>query len=233
VCQSQASSAATSETVRPPPTWTVAHLAARVVSRQCLAAIRWSSSTQVLFGHLWSTQRKRCFFQAQRHRHPVDGQVDIVHDRAFFDLGRLIAARAAHVADDLFDHQLAIATAALEPHDLDVFETHLRREDLSMVDQDEGASCFLGHTTSLKRLRLFLGDGQRHLPAEIRRSTNTVVWILAGSCVSPPDDDRTEHTPVGLAGVEQGTDPVVLEVAEAEADPFDPLDQVVELRSVR
>src|ERR1700733_7669025 len=80
-----------------------------------------------------------------------------------------------------------------------------------------------------------MANGQRHLPAEIRRSTNTVVWILAGSCVSPPDDDRTEHTPVGLAGVEQGTDPVLLEVAEAEADPFDPLDQVVECfrRSVR
>ena len=40
VCQSQASSPATSETVRPPPTWTVAHLAALVVSRQSLAAMR-------------------------------------------------------------------------------------------------------------------------------------------------------------------------------------------------
>src|ERR1700722_7717764 len=42
------------------------------------------------------------------------------------------------------------------------------------------------------------------------------------------DDDRTEHTPVRLAGVEQRTDPVVLEVAEPEADPLDALDQVVE-----
>ena len=40
VCQSQESSAATSETVRPPPTWTVAHLAALVVNKQLLAAIR-------------------------------------------------------------------------------------------------------------------------------------------------------------------------------------------------
>ena len=64
VCQSQASSAATSETVRPPPTWRVAHLAARVVSRQALAAIRWSSSTQDLLAQLGFTQRMRCFFQA-------------------------------------------------------------------------------------------------------------------------------------------------------------------------
>ena len=64
VCQSQESSAATSETVRPPPTWTVAHLAARVVNKQFLAAMRWSESTQLLFGHVGSTQRSRCFFQA-------------------------------------------------------------------------------------------------------------------------------------------------------------------------
>ena len=92
VCQSQASSSATSETVRPPPTWTVAHLAALVVSRQFLAAMRWSSSTQDFFGHAGFTQRMRCFFQARRHRCAVDGQVDVVHDRAFFDLGPLRAA---------------------------------------------------------------------------------------------------------------------------------------------
>jgi hypothetical protein len=64
VCQSQASSPATSETVRPPPTWRVAHLAARVVRRHCLAAMRWSSSTQDFLGQLGFTQRIRCFFQA-------------------------------------------------------------------------------------------------------------------------------------------------------------------------
>ncbi len=64
VCQSQASSAATSETVRPPPTCLVAHLAARVVRRQLLAAMRWSSIVQVCFAHRGSTQRIRCFFQA-------------------------------------------------------------------------------------------------------------------------------------------------------------------------
>ena len=64
VCQSQASSAATSETVRPPPTWTVAHLAALVVNKQFLAAMRWSESTQLRLGHAGFAQRIRCFFQA-------------------------------------------------------------------------------------------------------------------------------------------------------------------------
>src|SRR5580698_8774994 len=50
---------------------------------------------------------------------------------------------------------------------------------------------------------------------------------LVGSACSA-DDDRSQHAPVGLAGVEQGSDPVVLEVAEPKADPFDALDQVVE-----
>ena len=56
---------------------------------------------------------------------------------------------------------------------------------------------------------------------------NTVHRILAGSACSA-NDDRTEDPPVRFAGVEQGSDPVVLEVAEAEADALDPLDQVVE-----
>ena len=56
---------------------------------------------------------------------------------------------------------------------------------------------------------------------------NLVHRILAGSACSA-NDDRAEHPPVRLAGVEQGPDPVVLEVAEAEADALDPFDQVVE-----
>ena len=48
----------TSRTVGPPPTGTVAHLAALAVSRRCLAAMRWSSSTLVFLGHeMW------CSFQ--------------------------------------------------------------------------------------------------------------------------------------------------------------------------
>ncbi len=42
------------------------------------------------------------------------------------------------------------------------------------------------------------------------------------------DDDGAEDPPVGLAGVEQCSDAVVLEVCEAVADAFDPFDPVVQ-----
>ena len=64
VCQSHASSAATSLTVRPSPIWRVAHLAALVVNRHFLAAMRWSLSIQVFLAQRSFTQRIRCFFQA-------------------------------------------------------------------------------------------------------------------------------------------------------------------------
>jgi hypothetical protein len=66
VCQSQASSAATSLIVRPSPIWRVAHFAALVVNKQFLAAMRWSESTQLALGHAALAQRIRCFFQHRR-----------------------------------------------------------------------------------------------------------------------------------------------------------------------
>src|ERR1700722_2092727 len=58
-------------------------------------------------------------------------------------------------------------------------------------------------------------------------TANGALRIPAGSACSA-NDDRAEAPPVRFAGVEQDSDPVVLEVAEAEADALDPLDQVVE-----
>ena len=81
-----------------------------------------------------------------------------MHHRTFFDLGPPMARRATDIARYLLDHQFDVGTAALVAHDPDVFETHQGLEDLSRVDKDEGASCFLAHTSSLKRLRLILGD---------------------------------------------------------------------------
>jgi len=90
-----------------------------------------------------------------------------VHHRAFFDLGPCPAHRTAHVAWGLFDQQLDVGPMALVGQDLDVFQTHQGLEDLSRVVEDEGASCFLAHTSSLKRLRLFLGDlGEGDSPPE-------------------------------------------------------------------
>ena len=73
VCQSQASSAATSLTVRPPPTCTVAHLAARVVSKQFFAAMRWSLSTQDLFAQRSFDTAHPVFLPGERHRCSIDG----------------------------------------------------------------------------------------------------------------------------------------------------------------
>ena len=56
---------------------------------------------------------------------------------------------------------------------------------------------------------------------------NSGLRILKGSRPSS-DDDRAQDSPVRLAGVEQGSDPVVLEVAKSETDALDALDQVVE-----
>ena len=171
VCQSQASSPATSETVRPPPTWTVAHLAALVVSRQFFAAMRWSSSTQLFLGARRTATAHAVLLPRQRHGGAEDGQVDIVHDRAFFDLGPCGAGRTSDHSWYLLDHQLDVGPVALIAQDADVFQAHQRLKDLTRVDKDEGASCFLAHTSSLKRLRQILGDlRQSRLPAKIRRA---------------------------------------------------------------
>ena len=160
VCQSQASSAATCETVRPPPTWTVAHLAALVVSTQFFAAMRWVSRTQLRFGHVAITQHMGCFFQASamgvRRR-----QIDVVDHQALFDPGHRSAARAAHQIGHLLDHQLDVRSPALVLlvlEDRDVCAAHQGGEDLTWVDEDEGAACLLAHTASPKRLRPFQGD---------------------------------------------------------------------------
>jgi hypothetical protein len=77
----------------------------------------------------------------QRHRGAIDGEVDIVDDRAFFDLGPLRATRAAHHADDLLDHEFDAGTDTFIGENPNVFEAHKGRQDLSRVDEDEGASC--------------------------------------------------------------------------------------------
>ena len=90
-----------------------------------------------------------------------------MHHRALFDLGYSMTGRARHGTRHLLDHQSDVRTAALILQDAHVLQTHKCLEDLSRVDKDEGASCFLAHTTSLKRLRLILGDfGQSGSPPE-------------------------------------------------------------------
>jgi hypothetical protein len=97
-------------------------------------------------------------------------------------LGRLITARAAHVAEHLFDHQLDVGPETFVLEDRDVLEAHQGLEDLTRVDEDEGASCFLAHASSLKRLRLILGDlGGRGSPLKsekpLKVSVSTSILI--------------------------------------------------------
>ena len=104
-----------------------------------------------------------------------------MHHRAFFDLGGPPQIGQRTYAGHLLDHELDVGAAALIREDAHVFETHQGGEDLTRVDEDEGASWLLAHTTSLKRLRLILGDPRHQgLPAEIRRAG---ISRLAG-CVS-------------------------------------------------
>ena len=56
--------------------------------------------------------------------------------------------------------------------------------------------------------------------ANMYRHWKTAHRISGGS-------EGVEEGPVGFAGVEQGSDPVVVEVGEPEGDAFDPFDQVV------
>ena len=131
--------------------------------------MRWSASTQVLFARVGFTQRMRCFFQASDIGSAVDGQVDVVHDRAFFDLSRPSTGWTQDLGDIRLTIGLHVGSEAFVRENADVFETetHQGAEDLTRVDQDEGASWLLAHTTSLKRLRLFLGDpGHQGLPLD-------------------------------------------------------------------
>jgi hypothetical protein len=81
----------------------------------------------------------------QRHRAAVDGKVHVVHHRAFFDLRACGTRRAKDRPSHLLDHQLDDRPAALVVKHHDVFEADEGRKDLSRVDEDEGASCFLAH----------------------------------------------------------------------------------------
>ena len=100
------------------------------------------------------------FLPGQRHGSAIDRQVDAVNHRALFDLGALCTTRTDDDASDLFDHQLDARPPAFVGQDADIFEANEGRKDLTRVDEDEGASWLLAHTTSLKRLRLMRRDSR-------------------------------------------------------------------------
>jgi hypothetical protein len=74
-----------------------------------------------------------------------------VHHRAFFDLGRASTRRAKDdLIEHLLDHQLDVRPSALVLEHHDIFEADEGLEDLTRVNEDEGASCFLAHNLKLE-----------------------------------------------------------------------------------
>jgi hypothetical protein len=58
------------------------------------------------------------------------------------------AGRTPHLVEYLLDRQLDVGPTALATQEAYVFEAHQRFEDLTRLDKDEGASCFLAHTST-------------------------------------------------------------------------------------
>ncbi len=95
---------------------------------------------------------------SEAHGGAVDGQVDVVDHRAFFHLGPLPAPGTRDDAHDLLDHQLHVGVTPLVVELADVLQTHQGLDDLARVGANEGASCFLAHTSSLRHLRCVRTD---------------------------------------------------------------------------
>ena len=108
------------------------------------------------------------FLPGETHRKAVDREVDVGDKGTLLDLGTAMALGTSNVGDDLFDAQLDVAGATLVVHHAHVFQANKRLEDFGRVGEDEGASSFLGHTSSLKHLRLLSGDPHGRDPANFR-----------------------------------------------------------------
>ena len=89
--------------------------------------------------------------------HPT-GEVDVTHHGTLFHPGPFPTGGTCNDVDHLLDHQLDVGSTASVVQDPDIFETHQGLENLARVAEDEGASCLLAHTSSLKHLRSILGD---------------------------------------------------------------------------
>jgi hypothetical protein len=100
----------------------------------------------------------------QRHWRAKDRKVHVVHHRTVFDLGSSSAGRTSDLAEHLLDHQLDVGPAALVVQDLDILEAHQGPEDFTRVADNEGASCFLAHTSSMEHLRRAQGESGAPAP---------------------------------------------------------------------
>lgn len=106
------------------------------------------------------------------HRHPIDVEIDTGDDGPVFHLGPTSTAGSPDHADDLVDNEIDRLAPSLVGEHPDVFQAHQSPEDFTRVGEDKGASCLLGHTSSLERLCSRLADHRPcRLPTNIRRAT--------------------------------------------------------------
>ena len=122
------------------------------------------------------------FTPGQTHRLPIDGQVDIAHCRALFDLAGTATGRARPLQDGLLDHQLDIGTDTPVGKDTDVLEPDKGFDDLTRLTTDEGAFGFDGHASkpeapSSQRQQGTPTSKQAPDPAGIRRAGNRRVAL--------------------------------------------------------
>ena len=71
-------------------------------------------------------------------------------DRALFDLGRRYAGGTSEGPDHLLDHELDVGATTSVGQNPDVFEAHQCSQDLTRVDEVEGASWLLVHNFKLE-----------------------------------------------------------------------------------
>ena len=143
VSQQHPSSAARCEMVSPAPTCLTTHLAARVVSMQPFAAMRWSLRVNEPSPQPGSGQISRCFFQRMRHRHPTEGQVDIGDDRAVLDPGPAPALGTRRRVHVLFDGDLAGRPSSRIGQDAHVLQADEMGDDLVRIDVHRGVEDLL------------------------------------------------------------------------------------------
>jgi hypothetical protein len=91
----------------------------------------------------------------------------------------------------LLDHQLDVGASTFIGQDLDVFETHQGPDDFTRVAKNEGASCFLAHTSSMEHLRRARGDSGQ--PAPRQNPKNHIHRSLITSV--DPGGHNTNHFP--------------------------------------
>ena len=94
------------------------------------------------------------------------------------------AGGAAQFPHHLFDDKLDVAGVALVPQDAHVFQADERSQDLTRVGDDEGALCFLAHTSNFEAYAF---------PLKRKRFPVTHIRVICRAEVCPPPTSRARQ----------------------------------------